>query len=118
MIRIEKEPESNLIKTLAQGKLHTDDYRQLRPILEETLKQHKKLRWFFEMQDFEGWTPGAAWEDLKFDVAHAADMEKIAMVGKKSWENWLSQLMRPFTTAEIRFFEEKDREQAMSWIKR
>ena len=38
----------------------------------------------FDMTDFHGWDAGAAWEDIKFDIKHFADIERLAMVGIRS----------------------------------
>ncbi|MGA9326964.1 MAG: STAS/SEC14 domain-containing protein, partial [Salegentibacter sp.] len=70
-----------------------------------------------EMKNFHGWTPSAMWEDAKLDFEHKDNFEKIAMVGSEKWEDWLSQLMKPFTKAEIKFFKLEEKELAKAWIK-
>ena len=50
------------------------------------------------------------------DAAHANDYEKIAMVGDKKWQNWITQFMKPFTKAEIKYFNLDQKEDAKSWI--
>lgn len=69
------------------------------------------------MEDFKGWELKAFWEDAKFDMQHANDFEKIAMVGEKKWQQWLTEVMKPFTKAEIKFFESADSSEALQWIK-
>lgn len=108
--------EGNVIYTFAKQKLTPADYERLLPQLEQLVKQHGKIRWYFEMEDFHGWEPRAAWQDLKFDLSHARNLEKIAMVGDKDWEKWLSNIMKPFTPAEIKFFHLADAAQAKAWI--
>lgn len=116
MIQILEQTQGNLIATRATEKLTSKDYEKLLPLLKNALKQHQKIRWYFEMENFEGWELKAFWEDVKFDAEHANDFEKIAMVGDKKWEKWMSDLMKPFTTAEIKFFELSDRATALRWI--
>lgn len=108
--------EGNTVYTVATEKLDDADYRQMLPVLERVIGQYKSLRWYFEMNDFEGWTLSAMWKDLKFDTAHADDFQRIAMVGEKKWHKWMTQLMKPFTTAEIRYFDLAERELAKAWI--
>ncbi len=117
MIEILKESEGNTIATRASGKLTKTDYDQLLPLLYERLKQYEKLRWYFEMENFEGWELTAFWEDVKFDIKHAGDFEKVAMVGGKQWEKWMTDLMKPFTAVEIKYFDLDQREDALIWIK-
>jgi hypothetical protein len=68
------------------------------------------------MEDFDGWTAKALWSDVKFDFKHRNDFEKVAMVGRKDWMDWMTQLMKPFTSAEIKFFELEEQAAARAWI--
>lgn len=116
MVHIQQYPDSNILRTKAINSLNQDDYDRILPVAEDLLRTHGKLRWYFEMEGFEGWTPTAAWTDLKFGIQHASDFEKIAMVGDKQWEKWLTQLMKPFTSAEVRFFPTAEKDAAWTWI--
>jgi hypothetical protein len=68
------------------------------------------------MQHFDGWTLGAFWEEIKFDVKHFRDIDRVAFVGDKKWEASMSKFCRPFTTAEIRFFPPEKKEEARAWL--
>ena len=93
------------------------DYNQLLQMLDEMVKQHRKIRWYFEMENFDGWEIKAFWEDVKFDAGHANDFEKVAMVGEKKWEKWMTDLMKPFTSADVKYFDISQKQGAMEWIK-
>lgn len=117
MIQIIEPTYGNLIATRASGKLTREDYEKVLPALEKLEAKYSKIRWFFEMApDFDGWSIEAAAKDLKFDLSHAKQLEKVAMVGDKKWEEWLTKLMKPFTTAEVKFFESSKIEEAQIWI--
>lgn len=118
MITILSTNSENVIATKASEKLTKTDYQKLLPILKDGLKKYEKIRWYFEMENFQGWQLRAFWEDVKFNIQHANDFEKIAMVGDKRWEKWMTDLMKPFTPAEIKFFELAEREKALTWIKK
>lgn len=117
MIQILEETDGNVVATRATGKLEKSDYDIILPVLKEKEKEYEKISWYFEMQDFEGWDLNAAWKDLKFDVKHANQLEKVAMVGAKDWEEKLTGLMKPFTSADIRFFDSNEKEKAKNWIR-
>ena len=68
------------------------------------------------MRDFHGWTAGGLWEDLKFDLRHFRDIERLAMVGDKQWEQGVSVFCRPFTTAKVRYFDEAAIQEARTWL--
>ncbi|MGB7843739.1 MAG: STAS/SEC14 domain-containing protein [Salinimicrobium sp.] len=114
MIKIEE--KENIIYSIAKKELHDEDYGRLVPLLKEKVKKFGMIRWYFEMQNFEGWSLSAMWQDLKFDVKYAENIEKVAMVGDKTWEEKITRLMKPFTSAEIKFFNLEEKEQAKAWI--
>lgn len=109
--------DQNIVYTIAEGKLDDEDYERIIPLLQEKVRSFGKIRWYFEMRDFKGWTLSALWKDLKFDFKNNENMERIAMVGDRKWEKELTQLMKPFTEADIKFFETEEREEAKYWIK-
>jgi hypothetical protein len=52
--------------------------------------------------------------NLKF--THSDDIEKIAIVGVKKWEEWMRSVMKPFAKARVKYFDLADKEQAKEWI--
>ncbi len=108
--------QKNIIATKATGKLTEMDYGKLLPVLFNKMKDYGKVRWYFEMENFDGWELKALWEDVKFDIKHANDFEKIAMVGEKKWQEWMADAMKIFTSAEIKYFDLIEKEEAKKWI--
>jgi hypothetical protein len=68
------------------------------------------------MTGFHGWEGGALWEDIKFDLKHFADIERLAMVGDKKWQHGMATFCKPFTTAAIRYFDHADAAGARAWL--
>jgi hypothetical protein len=110
------ESNSNALKVSVSGKLTAEDYELFVPKIEQHIEEHGKIRILFEMHDFHGWTAGALWQDVKFDVKHFRDIERIAMVGEKAWEHGMATFCRPFTTAKIRYFDHEKADEAQKWI--
>ena len=50
------------------GKLMKEDYEHFVPEVEGLIKQQGKLRILVQMHEFQGWTAGALWQDIKFDL--------------------------------------------------
>jgi hypothetical protein len=69
-----------------------------------------------QMHDFHGWTAGALWQDIQFDLQHFRDIERLALVGEKAWEHGMAVFCKPFTTATIRYFDRSEADQAEAWI--
>lgn len=114
---IDIEINGKVIYTTAKGKLTEEDYDKLVPHLDDMIKEYGKIRWYFEMQDFDGWEASAFWKDMKFDIKHTNDLERIAMVGDEQWEKWLAAVMKPFTPAIVRFFQPGQEYEAREWIR-
>ena len=55
-------------------------------------------------------------EDVKFDARHFNDIERLAIVGKKKWQDWMSKFCRPFTSAKIRYFDRAQAADARTWL--
>jgi len=108
---------SNALWVQASGKFSQEDYQHFTPEVERLISKFGKIRVLLEMRDFHGWDAGALWEDIKFDFKHFSDIERLAMVGDKKWEEWMAKFCRPFTTATIRYFDAARNEDAQAWIK-
>ncbi len=108
--------EGKVLKVRATGKLEKQDYELFMPEIERLIKIHGKVMILFDMHDFHGWKMGAMWEDLKFDVKHYRDIERLAVVGESQWEKWMTAFCRPFTSATIRYFSREEAGKARDWL--
>jgi hypothetical protein len=99
------------------GKLTKEDYERLIPEVERLINEHGKLRMLVRMHEFHGWTTGALWQDIQFDLRHFRDIERLAIVGEKAWEHGMAIFCKPFTTAAIRYFDRSDASRADDWIR-
>jgi hypothetical protein len=98
------------------GKLHDADYKVFVPLLETAIKAQGKVRLLAQFEDFHGWDLHAMWDDTKFATQHCADVERIALVGDKKWEEWMAKVCKPFTLAKLRYFDVKEIESAWQWL--
>ena len=56
-------------------------------------------------------------DDIKFDAKHFKDIDRLAMVGDKTWERGMSMFCRPFTTATVRYFDREAGADARAWLR-
>ncbi len=98
------------------GKLHDQDYQQFLPQVEAAIQSQGKIRLLAHFEDFHGWDLHALWDDTKFSAQHCADVERIALVGDKTWEEWMAKICRPFTKAKIEYFDVSQLESAWKWL--
>ncbi len=108
--------KEDLVAVSVSGHLDKHDYEQIIPVLENKIAQFGKINLYWEMVGLEGWRLDGLWKDLKFDLKHVNDFRKVAIVGDKKWEEWIATMIKPFTTAEVKFFNELHRDEAMTWV--
>lgn len=98
------------------GKLHDEDYKTFVPMVDEAIAKSGKVRLLAEFHDFHGWDLKALWDDIKFSTTHCTKIERIALVGEKSWEKWMAGVCKPFTMAKIRYFGPGETAAATAWL--
>ena len=108
--------QADFLHVYIDGKLTREDYTKLEARLQQKLKYHEKTRLLFELQTFDGWSPGALWDEIKFDVKHFNDIDRVAIVGGTNWEKQMARLYKPFTRAEVRYFPLEDSLMAQKWL--
>jgi hypothetical protein len=117
MLELHEEANGKIVVATLSGKLTTDDYKWFVPEVERLLRTHAKIRVLCRMQDFHGWEFGALWEDIRFELKHFADIERLALVGHHKWHAGIATFCRPFTKAKVRYFDERDSRLAEEWIR-
>lgn len=115
-VNLIQKKDGKILEVHVSGKLVGQDYQRFVPMFEELLKSHGKLRLLFEMSDFHGWNAEAFWDDIKFDVKHYNDIQRVAMVGESRWQRWMAAFCEPFTAATVRYFDKADLSQARAWL--
>jgi hypothetical protein len=115
-IQLTEKNGGKVLEVQVSGKLVHEDYKQFVPEFERLVKENGKMRVLFEMADFHGWEGAEPWDDIKFDLKHFSDIERLALVGDKRWEKGMSVFCKPFTTAKIRYFDRAAISEARAWL--
>lgn len=117
MIEILKESSGRIVGFSMSGKLHDEDYKTFVPQMESVTEREGKIRLLAHFHDFHGWDLHAAWDDMAFGVKHYHDVEKIALVGDRKWEEWMAKVCKPFTRAAVKYFDAAEMEKAWAWLR-
>ena len=115
-IQLNEENGGKILVVHVTGKLAAANYAHFVPEFERLVRQHGKLHVLFDMTGFHGWDAGALWDEVKFDIKHFADIDRLAMVGNKKWEHGMATFFQPFTKATSRYFDQADAEVARKWL--
>ena len=71
-----------------------------------------------ELEDFGGIELEVLWEKAKFAFAHLRDIERMAVVGDRAWEEWWVKIGGALAPAETRYFDHDDIDAARAWLRR
>jgi hypothetical protein len=118
MIRLLTGLPSTVVGIEAVGRVEKSDYEGvLDPAIEEALKREDKIRLLYVLgEEFEGYAPGAAWEDTKLGVEHWGSWERIAVVTDREWIRDALRMFGWMLPGEVREFRSGERAEATAWI--
>ncbi len=106
----------NILGYKAVGKITRGDYTTLTAGIEALLQQEETICLLLDMEEFEGEKIKAWGADLKFGREYRKKITKMAIVGDKKWQKWMTALVDPFFAHEAEFFPIDERDAAWDWI--
>lgn len=100
----------------AEGEIREEDYRDtLVPAVEAQIAGGEGVRIVLIFPEFGGYSPGAAWEDLKLGVGNFRHWKRIALVTDVEWMTHLVGLFGWMVPGDVRHFALADRDAAIAW---
>jgi hypothetical protein len=112
-----KRLSANVVGYKAIGEITAADYEKLVPEVKALIEKEGNIRILFDLTDFK-WEKLEAWlADLKFGYEFHNQIEKMAVVGDKTWEQWMTHLARPFYAQDAKFFHSEDIDKAWAWLR-
>ena len=107
---------ANTVGFKLSGKLHDEDYKKFVPLVDAEIAKDGKVNVLAQFHDFHGWDTKALWDDIKFSTTHCTNINRIALVGDREWEEWMAKVCKPFTMAKITYFDASEIEAARAWV--
>lgn len=100
------------------GKVTTEDYQKLEPELQALVdKYDDDICFLLDLQEFAGEEAKAWLPDLKFGHRFHDKIARMAVVGDKRWEKWMTALVKPFYARDSKFFQPDETDKAWSWLR-
>jgi len=119
MIEVMPDMPEGVFGIRASGRLHGDDYREIRPAWEEHVKTGEIRMVEVVAPDYEGVGPGGLIEDLKLGfgslIQHHSAFKRIAVVSDK---DWIAHALHAFAwmfPGELALFSLDELERAKEW---
>jgi hypothetical protein len=117
MFEIMSESSGNVLGVRAKGVITRKDYEQLVPMCEDLIRREGNICVLIDMKNFELESPAAWLADIEFGREFHNKIEKMAIVGDKRWEAWLTDFSTPFYARDAKYFNITDIHHAWNWVK-
>jgi 2-polyprenyl-6-methoxyphenol hydroxylase-like FAD-dependent oxidoreductase len=110
------ESHNNILGYRIAGKLQETDYDTLAMGMDEALQSSDRVNLLLHLDDIEGIKRGALMDDWKFGRKYHEKTGRLAVVGNKKWEKWMTKLSSPFYAQETKFFHSDKMPLAWQWL--
>lgn len=103
----------------AVGKVSKEDYeRVFEPLLDDARREGRRIRLLYQLgPEFEGLTPGAAWEDFRLGIGSLRLLDGLAVVTDTGWIRESTRLIGFVMPCPVRVFPNAQRAEAVEWLR-
>lgn len=109
--------DGRIVTARITGTLTQPELLAMQKAAGEVISRQGKARVLILVERFEGWQREGAWNDFSFQMQHDAQIERMAIVGDKKWEDlallFAADGLRSFPIA---YFEPADIARARAWL--
>jgi hypothetical protein len=113
---IDEQVHDMVLEIDVHGALLREDYDAFVPETERLIERYGKIRVLVTMHDFHGWGAGASWNEIQWNEKHFKQVERVAVVGERTWHRWMTGFCRACRTARVRYFTFEQLEDARAWV--
>jgi len=107
----------NVLGYKISGTVKKEDYKTMVPEVEAVIEEKGSANLLLDMSGFKWEALGAWGADMKFGRDYHKKIKKMAIVGNKRWEKWMTKIVDPFYAGEAEYFEATDSEAAWAWLR-
>ncbi|WP_223427393.1 SpoIIAA family protein [Tateyamaria pelophila] len=117
IVEIEGMP-SDVVAVDLRGLITSQDYTStLIPLVTERAQKHDKLKMLCVLGDyFDGYSPNAMWDDMRFGFSHLTTFSKLALVTDQEWIRNSAKIFGMLMPTEVMVFDLAELEDAKHWI--
>jgi SpoIIAA-like len=103
----------------AVGTVSRDDYEQVfAPLLDEARRAGRRIRFLYQFgSEFQGFTPGAAWEDAKIGLRSMRLFDGCAIVSDIGWARESARLIGFLVPCPVQVFANQKLGEAIEWLR-
>jgi hypothetical protein len=109
--------EGNVLGYQVEGSITAAEVKEMAREVEKTIQTHGKARVLVEVGKLSLPEAKAVWEDMKMMPEYMRDVERFALVGGATWQEWAAKLTNALAKGEARHFDSGDLDKAWAWLK-
>jgi len=109
--------DGKFLKIALSGTVVKDDYKPLITEFTRLTAERGKIRVLLDMTRFHGWDASGLWQEIKFDLKHLDDLDRLAVVGEARWQHAIASFTKPLTPAEVRYYDGAKVTDAEAWLR-
>ena len=99
------------------GKVTVEDYRKLEPDIQTLVDDYDSVCLLLDLQEFAGEEVKAWLPDLRFGHRFHDSINKMAIIGDKRWQKWVTALASPWYARDAKFFHPEETDEAWAWLR-
>jgi len=111
------ETDKNLFYAEVTDFITKEDVESVIPVVEDILKEYKKMNCLILLNKVKGYTLGGFLADFNFYLKRKDAFDYTAIVGDKEFEKAMAELFDKLMPGKAKYFDISDLEQAKEWIR-
>lgn len=117
MIKELSQSSGSVVGYKVSGTITKEDYETFVPQVQALVEQEGSINMLLDLEGFE-WEKVSAWgADMNFGHEYHEKITKMAIVGDKKWEKWLTKLVDPFYASQAKYFHTTEMDAAWDWLR-
>ena len=116
MLDFQPNDEQAVAHVRLHGSIAENEYSQFLPRLEAFIERHGRIRVLLDLRGFDGWEDVSAfWQHVLLVKDHHRAVRRIAIVGERTWERVIAELVPRLAGVEGRYFDAASLDDAEIW---
>ncbi|MDH3444934.1 MAG: STAS/SEC14 domain-containing protein [Deltaproteobacteria bacterium] len=117
MIKFREIPNTNIVELTIDGGISAAEFDDIVAKLDAAIQTHGTLRLLKHIRSFGGVPVSKFWDDINFVFKNMKNFSHAAVVADQKWIEVFTKMAKPFISAEVRYFNEAEIDQAREWLR-
>jgi len=108
----------NIVTLKIRGEISEKDFEKISNILDEVIKKYQTVRLLIMVEHYASWSSEEAlYEDLKFAKIYSGNIDRMAVVGDRSWKSTWVALFGLFSGFLTNYYDKSELKEAWNWLR-